>query len=320
MKKRSLRVLVVLLMSSIMICSISLQTFAAVPSAYFELGFNGNGVYDKAGNTQLEIVGGTVGQTSVMYDNKTYTATGYTGKADGEYIKVILDKITSAAALGQLLLSGSTFEMFVQLADKPGGTSGFMTSCNGGGVSLGLRGSTGQVNFQIGTTVQDYEKGWQSYAAAEEMNYDTGTHIETGVVVHIVGTYNPVDKNLRVYYNGELVSTGNYGTGSFAIGNGIYNQIGIGLNVAYPQESLGKYTEYTVLGSKIYDKCLSDAQVKEEYNATINALTGATSSTTNGTTTTSAQTSDYGVYLISALLITGTVFLNIVNRRKKASL
>lgn len=54
-------------------------------------------------------------------------------------------------------------------------------------------------------------------------------------------------------------------TGQFWLGNAIYNKLGIGCNVSYKEEMLSDFTNYVVLGAKIYTQGLDERQVAKAY-------------------------------------------------------
>lgn len=324
MKKQFLNFIVGICITIMITGSIALPTMAATPSPYFDLGFTNNGVYDKAGNVQVEMIGGSVGDTSVNYNETAYTAKSYTGSGDGQYIKLKLNNINSADDLKNFIFSGCSFEIFLQLANQPGGTLGLMTTLNGGGVGLGLRGADAQINFQIGTTGSTYEYGWVNYAAVAPMEYETGNHIETQKMVHLIATYDNQTNKLNLYRDGVLINSGSYGTGDFKIGSALYNELGIGVNISYLSESLGKYTEYTVVTAKLYDQCLSANQISAEFDSCVRLLTGVadtTADTTSTATTTAPKTSDmrYVIIILSCAIIaiTTSVIRNKKTRKCK---
>lgn len=266
-------------------CLFTTQIYAAeparpdavtVPAPYVSMEFDdANKPFDPNGNATFTVHGGSVGAQKVHYRDQEYTATGYRGTADQEYIDLALDKITSAEAWEDFLLGGSSFEIFAQLDQAPGATVGFLTSANGGGMTVYIRQEESQLNFQIGNTTETGTHHAPKYSmASPDKPEDGGQQIEAGKVVHVVGTYDPAENTLNIYYNGVLVGSGDFGTKEFNLGSAKYNHLGIGINISYMPESLGKYTPYTVLGTRIYDKALTAEQVAAEYYACVDTLTG----------------------------------------------
>ena len=259
--------------------ALALNAYADVPAPWFELGFKDGDVTDVQGNLDVSIQAGEVGETTVNYDGKEYPVTAFVGDDDQEGILVELP-FSDAEEYGAWLLGGCTYELTIQLQGLTDGTSGFFTCCNGGGSSLYYRngGEKKQLQFQIGTTDNSLATNhWGSYAGAGAADAVNGpVYFETEKILHCVGTYVPETKMLNVYLNGELGSSGYYGEGEFNLGNGYEDVLGIGLNPAYPSESLGVGCEFRVVGAKLYKVPLTSAEVAEEYQNIISAITGTT--------------------------------------------
>ncbi|MCQ2425571.1 MAG: MBL fold metallo-hydrolase [Lachnospiraceae bacterium] len=236
---------------------------AEVPEPYMDLAFDGDDVTDAAGNTEMTMRGGSIDVNEVVYRDKTYRINSYRAEESGEYVDVKLRDIGSADELGDFLLSGCTFEMFVALDKRPNSTTGFLTSCYSGGVSLYLRGAGG-LGFQIGNAVGDGRFPGSGYSYVTN---DTTTYriFDEGNVTHVTGTYDPTDNTLNLYLNGMRIYKTDYGTKKFNLGNAAFDRLGIGLNVSYTSESLAAQTPYTVIRSRVYDTCLTDEQVAAEY-------------------------------------------------------
>lgn len=207
----------------------------------------------------------------VQYKGTQYTTKGYRATKNSDYIEVVLDKITLANMLGELILGGCTFEMFVQLDYPPSQTVGFLTSCNAGGVTLYLRGYGAQMNFQIGTTKPNAISN-ANYSMVQHGIASMGAKIDGNRVAHVVGTYDKSTNMMNLYYNGVLVAKYIYGNGNFKIGSAIYNKLGIGRNVSSMSEALADQTDYTVLRSRVYFVALTDKQVAAEYYDCIDSL------------------------------------------------
>ena len=75
-----------------------------------------------------------------------------------------------------------------------------------------------------------------------------------------------------LYHNGILISSGDFGTGSFREGSFIADTLGIGMNTAYTSENIGKYTEYRVVDANIYDRALTAEEVAGAYKAQLTAI------------------------------------------------
>lgn len=209
------------------------------------------------------VSGGRAGDVTVHYRNKPYETTGFRAKERGDYIELRLDELSSPDQLEEMLMKGFALELFVQLEKVPSETSGFFTSCNDGGVTLYLRGKRGQMNFQLGSTQGNYSEN-PHYVMAAGSDLLEGTGIDAKRVAHVLGTYDPEDRMLQLYYNGVLIGQEKF-TGQFRLGNAIYNKLGIGCNVSYKEEMLSDFTNYVVLGAKIYTQGLDERQVAKAY-------------------------------------------------------
>ncbi|MBS5842582.1 MAG: MBL fold metallo-hydrolase [Clostridiales bacterium] len=247
-----------------------------IPKPYFDLAFKDDGsVYDTQNNVSFTMNGGSVGMNTVQHEDKEYSVKSYRAENPGEYIDAYLEDIGSTDDWEDFLLSGCTFEMFVQLDYAPSSTVGLLTSCNGGGATLYIRQANAQLNFQIGNDSQSGAEHNEKYSMAQPNETTEGVCIDGGFVVHVVGTYHKDDNTLNLYYNGQLVASSDFGdTGAFHQGSALFDHLGIGVNVSYPSESLANETPYTVIRSRIYDKTLNAEQVAAEYNECIRILTG----------------------------------------------
>ena len=88
-----------------------------------------------------------------------------------------------------------------------------------------------------------------------------------GQIEHIVGIYDKETNTLSLYHNGLLVSSGSYGDGPFTAGNCVPDILTICQNVAYPSETMGKYTEFRVVDVNIYNVALTAEEVAGQYVA-----------------------------------------------------
>ena len=70
---------------------------------------------------------------------------------------------------------------------------------------------------------------------------------------------------MKLYINGILVASEDYGEGSFLGGQGSDYVIGIGYNPQYNGECLSSYADYELYEAKIYNVALSEEQVAQEY-------------------------------------------------------
>ena len=249
---------------------------AKAPSStpWSDLDLSGGTAVDKTGTTEMNQVGGTITDTTVTYNGTEYPVKAFVGAAEGDTIEIKLP-FADGTALGEFLLNGCTFEIFFQAQNNPGATVGLITSCNGGGVTLYNRGGDGQLNFQIGTDPNSSELGSAKYAAAVLMDNNVKTNPEQpknawlipGQIEHIVGIYDKETNTLSLYHNGLLVSSGSYGDGPFTAGNCVPDILTICQNVAYPSETMGKYTEFRVVDVNIYNVALTAEEVAGQYVA-----------------------------------------------------
>ena len=301
----------------------------SVPAPYLSLQFDEDGnPYDPKGNADFTIKGGSVGGNTVKYQDQDYTVKSYRATGEGEYIDVFFKNIDSADTWSNFILSGCSFELFVQLDQAPGKTVGFFTSANGGGVALYIRQATSQLNFQVGNATETGEQHSEKYSMAQPNDPTEGVCIDGGRVAHVVGTYNEKDNTLNLYYNGVLVGSADFGTKTFNLGSAQYDHMGIGLNVSYTSESLGGATPYKVIRSNVYDTALTEEQVAAEYYNCIDALTGKTTpeEPTDEPPATQKptdpddqpQTSDTGLSI--AIIFTAIVIVTFVIRKRSRAI
>ena len=93
-------------------------------------------------------------------------------------------------------------------------------------------------------------------------------------LLHIVGSYDSVTNMMKIYINGILVASADYGEGEFRGGSGNDYVIGIGYNPQYNGECLSSYANYELYEARIYDSALTDEQVAQQYwNCIDNLLT-----------------------------------------------
>ena len=242
------------------------ESTVAVPDAYFDLDLSGGTVSDAKGNATITTTGGYITESTVVHDGKEQTVTAFTGdKYDGKYYLTLgFDDITADAQWGELVMGSSTFEIFLKLDTLPGQTVGLITSCNGGGTTLYLRKQAGgQLTFQIGSTKPN-SNGTGNYSSTSNMSGSEPLAV-ANELLHIVGSYNSDTNIMKLYINGILVASADYGEGSFKGGNGNDYVIGICHNPQYPNEEVSAFANYELYEAKIYKTALTDNQVAQEY-------------------------------------------------------
>lgn len=244
-----------------------------VPDAYFDLDVSGGTLTDSKGNATVTVKGGGITETTVEHNGVEATVNTYTGDRYKEqyYLTLNFGEITSDSEWGEFVMGSSTFEIFMRLDKLPGATVGLITSCNGGGTTLYLRKQAGgQLTLQIGTTSPN-ENGEGSYSSTSDMSGSTPLAV-AGELIHIVGSYDKETNMMKLYINGILVSSADYGEGSFKGGSGNDYVIGIGYNPQYSGEAISGYANYELFEAKIYDTALTDEQVAQEYWSCIDNL------------------------------------------------
>ena len=241
-----------------------------VPTAFFDLEFQ-NGVAVNAGTSKdtatVTMTGGSIKETTVKFNGEEKTATAFTKGEDGLYYLTVDFQNTFAteADWGNFIMGSSTFEVFFKLDNLPGKTIGIMTSCNAGGMTLYVRKSSGQINFQLGSNSgnsQSDNKG--SYSAAVNMS-SNGPEVAANELLHIVGSYNSQTNKMKLYINGILIADVDYGSGQWKAGEKNDLALGIGYNPQYPSEEIASYTDYELYEARIYSCALTDEQVAQQY-------------------------------------------------------
>ena len=237
-----------------------------VPDAYFDLDISGGTATDAKGNATVTVTGGGITETTVNHKDMEATTNTFTGDRNKEkyYMTLNFKDITSDSAWGDFVMGSSTFEIFIHLEKLPGQTVGLITSCNSGGTTLYLRKQAGgQLTFQIGST-RPNSNGTGAYSSTSNMNGSEPLAI-AGDLLHIVGSYDKETNTMKLYINGILVASADYGEGSFKGGAGNDYVIGIGYNPQYDSEELSTYANYELFDAKIYNTALTDEQVAQEY-------------------------------------------------------
>ncbi len=242
------------------------ENYVSVPNAYFDLDLSGSAPKDAQGNASVTVTGGAITETTVMHNGESKTATAFTKGDGGDYYMTLnFNDISTDSEMGKFVMTSSTFEIFLKLDKLPGATVGLITSCNGGGVTLYLRKQAGgQINFQIGSTAPNSNGSGYKYSAAADIN-GTAPVAESGRLLHIVGVYDSKTNMMKVYINGILAASANYGNGQFSGGSGNDYVLGIGYNPQYNGECLSSYADYELYEARIYDTALTDEQVAQQY-------------------------------------------------------
>ncbi len=238
-----------------------------VTAPYFDLDLSSGTATDSAGNATITVTGGEITETTVSHSGTQATTNTFTGDRYKEqyYMTLNFNEITSDEEWGNFVMGSSTFEVFLRLDNIPTGTVGIFTSCNGGGVTIYIRRSGKQINFQIGSTqANSFTDSNTKYSATVEMDAD-GPAPKAGELLHIVGSYDSKTNMMKLYVNGILISQASYGEGSFRGGSQNDYVLGIGYNPQYGGEEISKYANYELFEARIYDYALSDAQVAHQY-------------------------------------------------------
>ena len=245
-----------------------------MPEPYFDLAFGKNDAFDALGNNDIEMGDGDIGEYTVNLDGKEIKVTGFHGSDEDDYMFILLDEY--ASDFPGFVEEGVTYEIFIQIEEIPAASGGMLISNgNGGGTNMAIRGSQGQINFNVGSTMQDGTYPGSGYIYAQTTDASQGAKIEAGKLVHVLGMYDAENGKVRIYYNGELKSEGDFGTGEFNMAGTHSGKLGIGINASYQSETLGRLTEYTVVKARVYRKALTAEEVTAVYQNCIAAVTPA---------------------------------------------
>ena len=161
---------------------------------------------------------------------------------------------------------GVSYELFIQIDQIPASSGGLLISNgNGGGTNLAIRGSQGQVNFNVGSTQQDGTYSGSGYIYAQPTEASEGKKIEAGKLVHLVGIYDPVGAKVSLYYDGELASEGEFGAGDFKMAGTKSGALGIAYNASFTSECLGNLTPFSIVKARVYRQPLTAEEVKTVY-------------------------------------------------------
>lgn len=248
--------------------------YEGMPEPYFDLAFGRNDVFDALGNNDIEVEDGEVGEFTVNFDGKDVKVTGYRGTDDDDYMFILLDEYSSD--FPAFVEDGVTYEIFIQIDEIPAAGGGMLISNgNGGGTNMAIRGTQGQINFNVGSTTQDGTYPGSGYIYAQTNDASQGTKIEAGKLVHVLGMYDAENGMVRLYYNGELASEGEFGTGKFNMAGTHSGKLGIGINASYQTERLGNVTAFTIVKARVYRQALTAEEVAAVYQNCVKAVTPA---------------------------------------------
>ncbi len=248
--------------------------YEGIPEPYFDLAFRKDEVFDARGNNDMEMEDGEIGEVTVNIDGKDVKVTGYRGTDDDDYMFILLDEYSSD--FPAFVENGVTYEIFIQIDEIPSTGGGMlMSNGNGGGTNMAIRGSRGQINFNVGSTTQDGTYPGSGYIYAQTNDASQGTKIEAGKLVHVVGMYDVENGMVRLYYNGELASEGTFGTGKFNMAGTSSGKLGIGINASYQTERLGNVTAFTIVKARVYRQALTAEEVAAVYQNCVKSVTPA---------------------------------------------
>ena len=248
--------------------------YEGMPVPYFDLAFDNDEVYDACGNTDMEMEDGEIGEFTVNFDGKDVKTTGYRGTDGDDYMFVVFDEFS--ADFPGFVSEGLTYEIFIQIDEIPPAGGGMLISNgNGGGANMHIRGSQGQINFNVGSTTPDGTYPGSGYIYAQTNDATKGTKIEAGKLVHVLGMYDVENGMVRLYYNGVLASEGEFGSGEFNMAGTHNGKLGIGINASYQTERLGNATAFTIVKARVYRQALTAEEVAAVYQNCVKAVTPA---------------------------------------------
>jgi len=230
-----------------------IATSAAVPTPWFDLAFEGDGVIDAQGNATPEIYGGYVQDTTVIVDGMEYAINCYyggTGEMPGECIEVALPFDAEGVEFSEFILGGSTIEVVFQidnpLAGDQSGNAGLFTSCYGGGYSLYH--ADGLYGFYMSSATNN------SYVKANSIDVPL-----FGELVMLQGVFVPEENALYLYQNGEMYGAAAWTEGdTYRWGNAFSDTLGLGINCSYTSESVGDFSSYKIVDARLYNVALTE--------------------------------------------------------------
>ena len=287
MKRTILAITIIAMLVSLFVFPTSA---ADIPAPYADLAFNADGtVYDAAGNTEatfIQVNQGKVAPIEVTLDDgQIYTTWAARLTEAYEIIEFYfpafqsVDDYTAFASAGFALEIYASYDKFVE---KTGGIFGANSS---GGIGLLFRGRDAtyadgvchQIMFQIGQDNKDsvlaaggWANGNYAYCGDDNLGQDNVTDTELleehlGKLVHLLATYDPAAKQLRLYFNGVLVQTGTMGDANFKAGKVDWSIMTVGHNGGATYESTVEITPMTVVEARIYNCPISDDQAFAAY-------------------------------------------------------
>ena len=291
MKRIILTVAVIAMLVSLFVFPTSA---AELPAPYVDLAYNADGtIYDAAGNSEISLVSvngnAKVGAMEVTLDDgQVHNTWAVRQVEDFDYIEIYFEQFGSNPDAWVELVNtkGVTFEIYAAYDKFLEKTAGIMGSNKSGGMSLIFRGrdiaydpngASHQIMFQAGCDNVDSVTaagGWASgkyvYVGDKELGFDNVTDTEMtedllGKLVHLMGVYDPIAKELRMYFNGVRVQTGPLGDSKFILGGADCSVIAVGLNYSANYESTVAITPMTTVEARVYDCPLNDEQAFAAY-------------------------------------------------------
>jgi len=234
---------------------------STLPNAYVEISINGGSVTDLKKHATFENNGASITHATVWHQGKSYYRPVIALNGSKQ---AVLGKFTaSRGSLLQKFTAGMTFEAFMLESSPTTGNLPIIAAWQNGGWGLSVQ--NGKLCFQVYTG--------ESTSVGQYNRLDSRQSLSTTELTHVVGVLDNKCRQLRIYLNGIKVGELNF-IGSYLPGlNNVYGHFSIGSDL---NENLG-FTTFSknkiIADLKIYDKVLTDNQVKLAYQAAVKQLT-----------------------------------------------
>ena len=234
---------------------------------YADIDFDSGTARDSKGKLTVTNKGATFAGTAVTHAGRSYTVPAMQA-GSGKYLQCQFNEILSTTEMSAFMSLGFSIEtMFVDRAPGAGlnETHGVFCGTQAGGWGLALR-KTSVPYFIVGEG--SGSNTWRTLDAASA--------VSTTELTHVVCTYDPAAKLMKLYLNGALSSAldaSDYVSGVYHNGDGsAFNRFCLGADISLSSTPDYPCTDMVITDAKFYVGALDAAAVQAAYQAAVQAL------------------------------------------------
>ena len=230
---------------------------------YADIDFDGGEARDSKGKVAVSNMGATIAPVTVTHAGQSYSVPAMQAGASA-YVQCQFSEIFTATEMAAFAAMGFSIEtMFVDKAPGAGAneTHGVFCGTQVGGWGLALR-KTGVPYFIVGEG--SGSNTWKSLDAASSLSRSE--------LSHVICTYDPAGKTMKLYVNGVLSSTLSV-TGVYHNGDGAaFNRFCLGADISLTTIPDYPCTDMIITDAKWYVGALDAAAVQAAYQAAVQSL------------------------------------------------